>query len=189
MLLAFRQLYDAHVRFVLRVLVRLGVPESDVADAVQDVFVVVHRRLPEFEGRAKPTTWLFEICLRVASDRRNLAHLRREVPSDDPSLSDIEAPGDEMAALERREARALLDRILNRMPEAQRIAFVLFELEQMTAEEIAELLDVPVGTVRSRLRLARVGFRQAVRRLQARGAPAAIDTAGGGLLRASEVWR
>ena len=70
--MTFKEVYDEHFRFVWRSLRRLGVRESDVPDAVQDVFLVVHRRLAEFEGRSKVTTWLFGICFRVARDRRKL---------------------------------------------------------------------------------------------------------------------
>jgi RNA polymerase sigma-70 factor, ECF subfamily len=162
----FRQLYDAHVRFVWRSLLSLGVGENDVPDAVQEVFVVVHRKLSEFEGRAKVTTWLFSICMRVASDRRKRAHVRREIPSADVSFA---LDGGEPAGgpVEREDARALLAGILDRMPEEQRVVFVLFEIEGLSGDAIAELLDVPVGTARSRLRLARAAFRLAVARLQA----------------------
>jgi RNA polymerase sigma-70 factor (ECF subfamily) len=183
MIPTFREFYETHVRFVWRVLPRLGVRDSDVADAVQDVFVVVHKKLPEFEGRSKPTTWLFAICMRVASDRRRLAHLRREVPSLEEPASEA-CEGDGAAALERRQARALLESILSRMPEEQRIVFSLFEIEQMSADAIAELLDVPEGTVRSRLRLARASFDQSVARLRASERRMA-----GPALGAVEAWR
>lgn len=169
MSIEFRRFYDEHVRFVWRALVRLGVGPNDLPDAVQEVFVVVHVKLGEFEGRSKITTWLFGICTRVASDRRQRAHVRREIPSLDlPQVAaeSTDAPGD---ATERARARELLAAIVDWMPEEQRVVFVLFELEGLSGESIAELLDVPVGTVRSRLRLAREVFRQAVARLQARG--------------------
>jgi RNA polymerase sigma-70 factor, ECF subfamily len=162
----FRSFYDAHARFVWRSLLRIGVPESDVADAAQEVFVVVHKRLAEFEGRSKATTWLFAICLRVASDRRRTARAHREIASVDPA-HDPSGP-DEIAPLDRQRARGLLRAILDRLPDEQRIVFCLFELEEMSGDEIAELLDVPVGTVRSRLRLARESFREEVARLRAR---------------------
>jgi RNA polymerase sigma-70 factor (ECF subfamily) len=85
--MTFQEVYQEHFRFVWRSLRRLGVRESDVADAVQDVFVVVHRKIADFEGRSKVTTWLFGICLRVARDRRRLAHVRHDV-SDEAVLSE-----------------------------------------------------------------------------------------------------
>jgi RNA polymerase sigma-70 factor (ECF subfamily) len=164
----FREFYDAHVRFVWRVLLRMGVRESDLPDVVQDVFVVVHRRLPAFDGRAKVTTWLFAICLRVASDRRRRAHAHRELCSGQVQDTPSEEATDADAIVDRQRARVLLEAILDRMPDEQRIVFSLFEFEGMTGDEIAELLDVPVGTVRSRLRLARDAFEQSVERLRAR---------------------
>ena len=80
----FREVYEEHFRFVWRSLRRLGVPESDVADAVQDVFLVVHRRLGDFEGRSKVSTWLYGISLRVARDRKRSAFVRRNASDDEP---------------------------------------------------------------------------------------------------------
>ncbi|HEY1534274.1 MAG TPA: sigma-70 family RNA polymerase sigma factor, partial [Polyangiaceae bacterium] len=78
----FKEVYDANFAFVWRSLRRLRVPDASLKDAMQDVFLVVHRRLGEFEGRAKVSTWLFGICLRVAKDYRRRAHVRREVLDD-----------------------------------------------------------------------------------------------------------
>ena len=168
--MTFRQLYDEQFRFVWRSLRRIGVAESDVADAVQDVFVVVHRKLGDFEGKAKVTTWLFGICVRVASDRRRLAHARCELPTENVENARLEASTAVGNAFDARDARALLESILDRLPDEQRIVFTLFELEGLTGEEIAELLEVPVGTVRSRLRLARECFQRCVMRLRRREA-------------------
>lgn len=166
--LSLEQIYDAHFQFVWRVLRRLGVAAQDVRDAVQDVFVVVHRKLPEFRGEAKVTTWLFAICMRVASDRRRAAHVRREVPTE----GELEPVRTDDAALEleleRREAAMVLEQILDEMPLEQRAVFALFELEDERCEDIAELLGIPLGTVYSRLRLAREVFRKGVARRQAR---------------------
>jgi RNA polymerase sigma-70 factor (ECF subfamily) len=174
---AFRRLYEAQVRFVWRTLLRFGVPERDVPDAVQEVFLVVHRRLPELQGAAT-LGWIFATCRRVASDRRRLAHARRELPSGDATRGDAapvadDAP-DAAALVDHQRARALLESILTRMPEPQREVFVLFELEGLSGDEIADVLGIPVGTVRSRLRLAREQFQQAVVRARTRtaGGPA-----------------
>jgi RNA polymerase sigma-70 factor (ECF subfamily) len=167
----FRQFYDTHVRFVWRAMLRLGVGENDVSDAVQEVFVVVYRKLPEFEARSKITTWLFGICMRIASDRRQRAHTRREVPSSDLASLPVEVVESVEALSDRERARELLAAILDGMPEEQRIVFSLFELEGLSGDAIAELLDVPTGTVRSRLRLARATLREAIARVQARERP------------------
>ncbi len=161
----FAEFYRQHVRFAWRALLRLGVPESEVADAVQDVFLVVHRKLGEFGGRSKPTTWVFAICMRIASERRRSSPARREVPwMDDASHEPIGDNG--IAVLERGQARVLLEGILEKMPDEQRIVFVLFELEQLSAAQIAVLLEIAEGTVRSRLRLARGVFERATARLR-----------------------
>ncbi|HYO93134.1 MAG TPA: sigma-70 family RNA polymerase sigma factor [Polyangiaceae bacterium] len=160
----FRELYEEHFAFVWRSLRRLGVPESSLKDGVQDVFLVVHRRLAEFEGRAKISTWLFRICIRVARDQRRRAHLRREVLDDSGVLSYADPQADTAGASERNDDLVLFEQALQRLPLEQRTVFILFELEAMTGEEIAEALAIPLGTVYSRLRLARVTFRRAVLR-------------------------
>lgn len=186
--ISFQEVYDEHFRFVWRSLRRLGVPESDVADAVQDAFIVVHRRLGEFEGRSKVTTWLYGICFRVAHDRRRLAHVRRRVDDDGQIAAQIDENADVAAAAERSQGLALLETILDEMPIEQRAVFTLFELDALGGDEIAEMLSIPLGTAYSRLRLAREVFRKSLARLQARarfrgageGADAApISRAGG----------
>lgn len=163
----FRRFYAEHADFVWRSLRRLGVREADVADAAQEVFLVAHRRFREAETRAKPSTWLFQTSIHVAQNRRRLAHVRREV-SDGDALSHRpdESPSSAEDALERREGIALLEGALERMSLEQRAVFVLFELEGMGGEEIAETLSIPIGTVYSRLRLGREAFSRACRRLR-----------------------
>jgi RNA polymerase sigma-70 factor, ECF subfamily len=169
----FRAIYEANARLVWRVLGRLGVPERDLPDAVQDVFLVVHRKLPEFEPRAKLGTWIAGICRRVAADRRQLAHARREHPASEPeNLTGEWGEGtfctDADALVDQRRARALLESILEQMPETQRDVFALFELDGLSGDEIAAILDLPVGTVRSRLRLAREHFERSIAQVRAR---------------------
>ena len=160
-------IYEQHADFVFRNLRRLGVPADDLADAIQEVFLTVHRTLPKFEARSSVPTWLFTICRSVARDRRQRAHRRYEVA--DAARVELEpaATPDLAAALEQREKLALLDRLLEALDEEQRLVFVLFELESMTGSEIAQALGIPPGTVFSRLRLARVAFRIALGRHRA----------------------
>jgi len=163
----FKEVYDEHFRFVWRSLRRLGVRENDIADAVQDTFLVVHRRLDEFEGRSKVTTWLYGICYRVAHDRRRLVAAR--TPIDDVELDErADERVDVAAEAERREGLTLLEALLDELPLEQRAVFTLFELEAMSGEAIAEALQIPLGTVYSRLRLAREQFRKALARVHAR---------------------
>lgn len=153
----FEEIYRAHHDFVWRTLRRMGVSERDVMDASQKVFLVAHRNLPEFHGRSTVKTWLCGIALRVASDYRRSAVSRREVlVADIPEGASRDA--EQLRRLEDRERVVALDAVLSQLPLEQRTVFVLFELEELTGEQIAELLAVPEGTVRSRLRLARSAF-------------------------------
>lgn len=162
----FRALYDAHFEFVWRSLRRLGVREPDVLDIAQKVFLVAHLKLAGFEGRSRMTTWLFSICQRVASDYRRSAPVRREVATEASELERVsESHGVALEQLEARQKARLAEAILDKVPEPQRVVLMLFELEGMSGEEIAELLAVSVGTVRSRLRLAREAFSREAKRL------------------------
>lgn len=170
----FRAVYEEHFDFVWRTLQRLGVREADVPDALQETFLVVFRRLDEFEGRAKMTTWLFRICLRVARDRQRLAHHRREVLDEQALDGCADESSDVARQVERREEGAQLEAALARMDLDQRAVFTLFELEGLSGDEIADTLQIPLGTVYSRLRLGREAFRKAFQRVQSApvGAPA-----------------
>jgi RNA polymerase sigma-70 factor (ECF subfamily) len=164
----FRAMYDAHFPFVWRSLRRLGVREADAYDLAQKVFLTAYFKLPEFEGRSRLSTWLFGICQRVASDYRRSAPVRREVTTDAAELDRHGAAPDQPGAtLEASQRARTLEAILNKLPDAQRDVFVLFELEGLSGEAIAELLQLAVGTVRSRLRLAREQFSREVKRLAA----------------------
>jgi RNA polymerase sigma-70 factor (ECF subfamily) len=154
--MTFEEAYRAHFAFVWRNLRRLGVREEDAADAAQEVFIVVHRKLPEFAGRSKLTTWLYGVCFRVASERRRAGP--RSPLGEQEAASFLSRPADPAAAAERNQGLAVLERVLERIPDDQRAVFCLFELEGMTGDEIAESLDIPLGTVYSRLRLARAAF-------------------------------
>jgi RNA polymerase sigma-70 factor (ECF subfamily) len=168
---SFRRIYDAHFGFVWRALRRLGVRDADLTDMTQNVFVVVHRKLPEFEGRSALTTWLFAICRRLANDYRRSAHIRREVITNTHHLASspgVEPPG-EAPGVRKARLVAMAEDLLDRLPEKLRVVFVLFELDEMSGEDISALLDIPVGTVRSRLRLARSAFRREAARLERLG--------------------
>ncbi|MEI8259579.1 MAG: sigma-70 family RNA polymerase sigma factor, partial [Deltaproteobacteria bacterium] len=164
-----RTLFDQHFDFVWKSLRRLGVPEADVDDALQEVFVVVHRRLPAFEARSKVTTWLFGICFRVASEQQRKTRARREDITD--AMPDAADPGDNPEErCEGREARARLDEVLAQLDADKRAVFVLYEIDENPVEVIAEMVGVPVGTVYSRLRAAREEFDRVLARLRAQWA-------------------
>ncbi|HKP61749.1 MAG TPA: sigma-70 family RNA polymerase sigma factor [Polyangiales bacterium] len=161
----FRAIYDAHLDFVWRSLRRLGVRQADAMDQTQKVFLTAHAKLAEFQGRSRLRTWLFAICQRVASDYRRSAPLRREVTTDAAEIDLLSAHADDRS--EARQRAHLAEAILDKLPEPQRLVFMLFELEELSGDEIAGLLGISVGTVRSRLRLARETFAREVKRLHA----------------------
>ncbi|MBN2191501.1 MAG: sigma-70 family RNA polymerase sigma factor [Polyangiaceae bacterium] len=139
--------------FVWRTLHRMGIPPSDVEDVLQEVYVVVHRRLDSFDHDCRLTTWLFGICLKVANRHRRRAYFRHERWGDEaPVLIDEDDP-ERIAA--RRQARRLLSQALDALGPEKRAVFVMFELEGQSCAEIAEVMGVPVGTVYSRLHTAR----------------------------------
>ena len=154
--------------FVWASLQRMGVREADLEDVFQEVFVVVHQRLAGFEGRSKLTTWLFGICLKVAAAHRRRAYVRHESPSDDAALEVPHQGPDAEALREQAQAREELARLLDELDVEKRAVFVMTEIEEMAADEIAALTGVPVGTVYSRLHAARRQFEQAVARRNAR---------------------
>jgi RNA polymerase sigma-70 factor (ECF subfamily) len=161
------QIHDEHADFVWRSLQRLGVRESDLEDAMQEVFIVVHRKLDTFDGSSRISTWLYGICLRVASASRNRAHVRRERPTPEieDSIDERENPEAALATLEERQR--LLD-VLETLAPEKRAVFVMFEIEGVPAVEIAEMHGVPVGTEHSRLSAARTDFAEGVKRLEIR---------------------
>jgi RNA polymerase sigma-70 factor (ECF subfamily) len=169
----FEDIYEQHFPFVWRSVRRLGVADSAVDDAVQEIFVVVHRRLPDFEQRASIKTWIYGIVLRVVRHHRRT--LRRK-PAQlggtacDPDVESV-TDSDEQGPHERaakREAVRVLHAILDEIDDEKREVFVLAELEQMSVPEIAEAIDANLNTVYSRLRAARRDFDVAVQRHRAR---------------------
>jgi RNA polymerase sigma-70 factor (ECF subfamily) len=155
-----------HFDFVWRSLRRLGVPQGEVDDCAQQVFWVAARKVGEIsEGSER--AYLFSTAMRVASDARRSRSRRREVGEDDATEALDPGPTPEEAADQRR-ARALLDEVLDAMPMDLRAPFVLFELEELPTAEIGAMLDLPAGTVASRLRRAREEFQKIVARVQAR---------------------
>ena len=150
---AFAEVFRTHAPQVWRSLRRLGVRESDIEDQCQEVFVVVHRKLPEFEGRSLLSTWIYGICMRVASDYRRRAHIRREQSTGEPPEERQSAP--QIRDVERAQARALLDAALAGLDDDKRAVFVLYEIEQVAMSEIALAVGCPLQTAYSRLHAAR----------------------------------
>jgi RNA polymerase sigma-70 factor (ECF subfamily) len=166
----FEQIYGSHVDFVWRSARRLGVPESMVDDVVQQVFLTVHRKLGDFEGRSSLKTWIFSILLRTARDhrrgvRRKSPHWQAGVADPDQVADDARGPHE---ALVHAEAWRVVDELLESLEGDKRVVFVLAELEQMTAQEISDATGLPPKTVYSRLRAARTDFERAAARVRRR---------------------
>jgi RNA polymerase sigma-70 factor (ECF subfamily) len=161
----FRALYEEHVDFVWRNLRRLGVHASEVEDRTQEVFVVAHRRFDEFEDRGHgPRAWLFQIALRVASDARRHRRRHPEDPDGGDATAKASVDPPQADAIARREAISQLDAALDVIDVGRRAVLVLHEIEEMTAPEIAQVLTIPLNTVYSRLRVARVELEEALTR-------------------------
>ncbi len=157
-------LFREHGPFVWRLARRLGVPESDAADVCQEVFVVVHRRLADFEQRSTVRTWIYGICVRATSDYRRRVRRRHELVTDEPPEQLAENPPDE--ALLMREARELLDRILDEVDDDKRAVFVLYEIEQLSMADVAAAMGCPLQTAYSRLHAARELVQNAIVRVR-----------------------
>ncbi len=151
-----RQMVGDHFDLVWRTLRRFGVPESDLDDGVQKVFVVASRRLSDIV-RQKERSFLFQTAVRVAADERRTRTRRREAPDDTLAHVSHPLPSPE-DLIDQHRARLLLDELLEGLPLDLRAVLVLFEMEQMSRTEIAEALDLPPGTVASRLNRARELF-------------------------------
>jgi RNA polymerase sigma-70 factor (ECF subfamily) len=150
----FDEVFRQHSSYAWRVLARLGVPERDVPDACQEAFLVVHRRLGDFDPeRGSLRTWVYGICVRIASDYRRRRPNRHE--ASDATLEEVGVTGRQEAELESQRAWRELARVLDGMDEAKRAAFVLYELEAIPMSEVAAILGCPLQTAYARLHAAR----------------------------------
>jgi RNA polymerase sigma-70 factor (ECF subfamily) len=159
------RLYDEFAEFVWRMLQRLGVPPLQVEDAVQDVFLVVYRRLPSFREECSARTWIGAIAVKVARDHRRLHRRKRaqETPLVGPALLEGDRDGgDPFSELAAARARALVEAIVSSLPVEQREVFVLAEFHEFSVPEIAQATGVGLNTTYSRLRLARAQFNKRV---------------------------
>jgi RNA polymerase sigma-70 factor (ECF subfamily) len=165
------QIYDAHFDFVWRNARRLGVPEASADDVAQDVFMIVQRRIADFDGRASVKAWIFGILVRVVHDhRRSFRRKGARNVSFEHDLgagSSAVAPGPTPVELaERSERVRLLETLLAELDEDKRTILILSELEQWTLREIAALFGSNTNTIHSRLRAAKRAFEQAYARSQ-----------------------
>lgn len=168
---SFADVYDRYFDFVWRIARRLGVRPGALDDVVQETFLVVLRRLAE-PRTSTLRTWIYGVTVHMVRNHRR--SLRRKSPHEvglrAPELdvlADVEHEGPERAA-QKAEAARTLYRILHDLDDDKREVFVLVELEELPAAEVAEVVGVNVNTVYSRLRLARAEFEEAVRHHRAR---------------------
>lgn len=150
----FDEIFAEQSAFVWRVLVRLGVHTRDVPDACQEAFLVVHRRLADFDGtRSSFRSWVYGICARVASDYRRRHPNRNE--SSGEALEQMGVSGQQEEELQTARAWRRLAQVLDTMDAAKREVFVLYELEALPMAEVAVSLDCPLQTAYARLHAAR----------------------------------
>ncbi len=165
------ELYQLHARTVWGWAARLGGPSVEPDDVVQEVFLTVHKCLGDFRGDSKITTWLFRITQNIIRHRRRKERLElwfrgtsEEVGAEVPAQD--ESP---VLAIERRQSAERLYQILNGMKENYRTALILFEIEQLSGEEISELIGVRISTLWVWLHRARAQFLKRLQALEARG--------------------
>jgi RNA polymerase sigma-70 factor (ECF subfamily) len=161
------QVFRDHAPFAWRTLRHYGVPEADLEDATQEVFLVVQRKLPGFRGDSSLRTWLHSICRRVAGDWRKSRRRRREILTEAPPDSPEPAPQERLVHEHR--TRTLLAGLLSDLDHDKREVFVLYEIEELPMAEVATMIGCPVQTAYYRLYAARRQVRDAWRALRGEG--------------------
>lgn len=163
----FAQLYQEHFDLVWRALRRYGVPQAELEDALQEVFLTVHDRFESFEGRSSLRTWIYGIARRIARDHRPTGRFEMT----DPVVLDANpAISEDLPVSEEHENASLLRLLLAELTPERREIVVLVELEQMTVSEAAEVLKENPNTLQSRLRLAKGDLAKAWTRIDAQEA-------------------
>ena len=174
----FPTLYRSEFAYVWNTLRRLGAPSRDLEDLAHDLFVVVHRHLPEYDRSQPLRPWLFGIAIRVLSDYRRTSAAsyqpraaRSRLRVADQAI-DGAPPQDEKSAEAQVAGQRCSLEALDRLDFDRRVVLVMHDLDEISVPEIAAILEIPLNTAYSRLRLARVDVVAAVRRRGARGGPA-----------------
>jgi RNA polymerase sigma-70 factor (ECF subfamily) len=160
------QAFSAHFAAVWRLARRMGLPSGQAEEVAQESFVIAARKLHQI-ANGRERAYLYGTALRLASNLRRSATARLEVLECESPPEQAAGSSRPDALLEHKHRRATLDRLLDGMPEAFREVLVLFEIEQCSLAEIADVLGIPEGTAASRLRRAREDFARRVRRLHA----------------------
>jgi RNA polymerase sigma-70 factor (ECF subfamily) len=165
--IAFARIYDEWFDHVSRWVAALGASEADREDLVQDVFIVAHRRLGSFDG-GNLAGWLYQIARRKVRDYRSLAWVKHffapsRLPLIDSTLQTLTGP---LEHLETADKARLFQQLLESLNAEQRAAFVLFEIEGLSGEDIARLQEVPINTVWARIYKARKRLQEGVRQFE-----------------------
>jgi RNA polymerase sigma-70 factor (ECF subfamily) len=170
----FDAVYDESFDFGWRSVRRLGVEDASLDDVAQEVFFVVHQKLPEFAGRSSVKTWLSSIVLHIVRHHRRSWRRKdsRHAPSTERQLEELPDPRlrGPLDEAETADSVRLLERLLKELDDDKREVFVLAHLEEMSAPEMAEILGENINTVYSRLRAAKEQFERALERHRARDA-------------------
>jgi RNA polymerase sigma-70 factor (ECF subfamily) len=160
----FRQIVDVHAGFLWRALRHLGVQERDVQDVCQEVFLVAYRRLGDFRGESTLRSWLYAIAIRLASEHRRRAHVRREIPTLEPPVEHSAPP--RLDELEKSELRHSFNAALEQLDDDKRAVFVLYEIEDLDMKEVAVAVGCPIQTAYSRLHAARLQIAESIRAIE-----------------------
>lgn len=162
------EIYETYFDFVWRNARRLGVPEANADDVAQDVFLIVQRRIADYDGRSSMQAWIFGIMVRVVRDHRRSFRRRgaRHEPLDLNRATCAASEPTPVEQLERGQRVRLVERVLGELDEDKRTLLILSELEEWTLREIAEFYGSNINTIYSRLRAAKRDFERAYQRTQ-----------------------
>jgi RNA polymerase sigma-70 factor (ECF subfamily) len=160
---AFAQLIDHYKDMVMTMVARLRGSAADADDLAQEVFLRIWKGLPQFRGEAKLSTWIYRITLNLCIAEGKTARARAQfLPAEDPVLgghpnlrSETDNPYAQEAVLKEK-----LARLVPQMPEKYRIAVTLYYLKNLSYFEIGEIMDIPMGTVKSYLFRGKAWLRQ-----------------------------
>jgi len=165
---SFDQIYAAWYDDVSRWIRAMGGPEAEREDLVQDVFVVVHRRLEDFDGQ-NLAGWLYQIARRRVRDFRRLLWVKNLITRRSPLPEGLALIGPSpVEDLETKEKRLLLETLLAKLNESERAALILFEVEGYSGQQIAAIQEVPINTVWARIHKARRKLQQSLERIEMR---------------------